>query len=98
MTADDRGSVTTPFLKMMKYRVLTILLLTLGALQLEAQVVTITPAQATVKLRKKRTAVLDVRTQQEFAEGHLPGAVNIDVLDSANFVKQIQTLKKKSNM
>jgi rhodanese-related sulfurtransferase len=79
----------------MKYRVLTILLLTLGVLQLEAQVVTISPAEATVQLKKKRTVVLDVRTQQEYAEGHLPGAVNIDVLDSANFVKQIQTLKKR---
>ena len=95
MMADDRGSVTTPFFKKMKYRVLTILLLTLGVLQLEAQVVTISPAEATVQLKKKRTVVLDVRTQQEYAEGHLPGAVNIDVLDSANFVKQIQTLKKR---
>jgi rhodanese-related sulfurtransferase len=79
----------------MKYHVLTILLLALGVLQLEAQVVTISPAEATVQLKKKRTVVLDVRTQQEYAEGHLPGAVNIDVLDSANFVKQIQTLKKR---
>jgi len=95
MMADDRGSVTTPFLKKMKYHVLTILLLALGVLQLEAQVVTISPAEATVQLKKKRTVVLDVRTQQEYAEGHLPGAVNIDVLDSANFVKQIKTLKKR---
>ena len=79
----------------MKYSFLVILILTLGVLQLEAQVVNITPAEAAVQLKKKRTVLLDVRTKQEFAEGHLPDAINIDVLDSANFIKQIQTLKKR---
>ena len=35
--------------------------------------------------------VLDVRTPQEFAEGHLAGAVNVDVSD-AGFADQLATL------
>lgn len=34
------------------------------------------------------TVLLDVRTPQEFAEGHLPGAVNIDV-ESADFPDRV---------
>ena len=37
------------------------------------------------------TAVIDVRTPMEFAEGHLEGAVNIDV-QTMDFVTQIQEL------
>jgi rhodanese-related sulfurtransferase len=61
----------------------------------QAQFVTVTPEEAAVKMKKKRTVVLDVRTKEEFAQGHLPRAVNIDVLDSTNFVQQIQTLNKR---
>ncbi len=80
---------------MMKYSGLTILLFLIGILPLKAQVVTITPAEAEKKITRKRTVVLDVRTGKEFAEGHLPNAINIDVLDSAVFVQQIQALKKR---
>ena len=37
------------------------------------------------------TVLLDVRTPAEFAEGHLPGAVNIDV-ESPDFAQQISGL------
>ncbi len=37
--------------------------------------------------------VLDVRTPAEFAEGHLPGAVNIDV-ESGDFTSDIAELDK----
>ena len=37
------------------------------------------------------TVVLDVRTPDEFAEGHLPDAVNID-LESGDFAAQIDPL------
>ena len=59
-----------------------------------AQYVTITPGEAATKMKKKRIVVLDVRTKEEFAEGHLPHAVNIDVQDSVNFMQQIQSLRK----
>ena len=35
--------------------------------------------------------VLDVRTPAEFASGHLPGAINVDV-ESADFAARIATL------
>jgi rhodanese-related sulfurtransferase len=35
--------------------------------------------------------VLDVRTPAEFAEGHLPGALNIDV-EGANFASEVAAL------
>ena len=41
----------------------------------------------------KQFAVLDVRTADEFKAGHLPGAVNLDVLD-AGFEQQVAALDK----
>jgi rhodanese-related sulfurtransferase len=41
----------------------------------------------------KQFTVLDVRTADEFKAGHLPGAVNLDVLDSG-FDKQVAALDK----
>ena len=37
--------------------------------------------------------ILDVRTPEEFATGHLPGAINIDV-EAADFTTQIASLDK----
>src|SRR5688572_22543821 len=44
------------------------------------------------KLRKeKNTVVLDVRTAAEFKQGHVPGAVNIDV-NAPDFAEKTQKL------
>lgn len=59
-----------------------------------AQIKTITPATAQKKLNKRNVVVLDVRTTQEYKDGHLPGAVHIDVLDSVAFVNSISKLNK----
>ena len=42
------------------------------------------------------TAVIDVRSGQEYASGHLEGAVNMDV-ESANFAEQIASLDKNGS-
>ena len=42
----------------------------------------------------KQNQVLDVRTPAEFAKGHLPGAVNIDI-NGAEFEQKIAALDKK---
>ncbi len=42
----------------------------------------------------KTNLVLDVRTEKEFAAGHIPGAVNLDVI-GADFDKKIAELDKK---
>lgn len=41
----------------------------------------------------KTNVVLDVRTPKEFASGHIPGAINIDI-KNPNFQQQIAKLKK----
>lgn len=43
--------------------------------------------------KKKKTVILDVRTPEEVAEGHLPGAKNIDVQDEL-FQQNIEQLNK----
>lgn len=45
-------------------------------------------------LKSEHGILLDVRTPQEFAEGHLPGAINIDFLN-AGFPAALDTLDKK---
>ena len=46
------------------------------------------------KMRKEpNTVVLDVRTPQEFSQGHVPGAVNMDISDPM-FKKKIAGLDK----
>jgi len=46
------------------------------------------------KLRKdKQNRVLDVRTPREFATGHLPGAINIDI-NAADFDQKVAALDK----
>ena len=42
-------------------------------------------------LKAPETVILDVRTPAEFAEGHLPGAVNIDV-QAPDFASQVAAL------
>jgi rhodanese-related sulfurtransferase len=43
--------------------------------------------------QSKQFTVLDVRTADEFKGGHIPGAVNLDVLDDG-FDKQVAKLDK----
>lgn len=48
-------------------------------------------------LNKKNTVLLDVRTDAEYKDGHIPGAVQADVLKPDNFKKQIAGLDKTKN-
>lgn len=60
-----------------------------------ANVQNVSPAE-TEKLiaERKDLVVLDVRTPEEFAAGHLPGAKNVDFLD-ANFAKNVAAFAGK---
>ena len=58
-----------------------------------AQVKNISPRTAERKMKKELT-VLDVRTPAEFDSSHIKGAVNYNVLDSIQFMQQIQALDK----
>ena len=44
-------------------------------------------------LKNPDVQIIDVRTPQEFGEGHIPDAVNID-LDSEDFYEQMECLDK----
>ncbi len=46
--------------------------------------------------KDKKIVILDVRTPQEFAAGHLKGAVNIDIYQD-NFYTRIDKLDKKTS-
>jgi rhodanese-related sulfurtransferase len=54
----------------------------------------ISPEQFEKRMHKRKVTVLDVRTPEEFAEGHLHNAVHINVLDSVAFMSRVQNLKK----
>ncbi len=49
------------------------------------------PAEFAAALKRPGTTIVDVRTPAEYAQGHLPGAVNIDV-SSPGFAAQLATL------
>jgi phage shock protein E len=52
---------------------------------------TLGAADFAAALKAPDTAIIDVRTPAEFSEGHLPGAVNIDV-QSPDFAAQVAGL------
>ena len=46
---------------------------------------------------EKKGVLIDVRTPDEFKSGHLPGAINIDVL-SDDFAEKMSELNKKGHV
>ena len=60
-----------------------------------AAVKNIAPEEAAKLLQEKKdVVVLDIRTADEFKEGHIAGAKNIDFLDS-NFAQELGKLEKE---
>jgi rhodanese-related sulfurtransferase len=53
----------------------------------------LSPADFAAATKVAGTVLLDVRTPAEFTQGHLPGAVNLDV-ESAGFVAGLASLDK----
>lgn len=52
---------------------------------------TLDPSQFAAALKAADTVILDVRTAAEFAEGHIPGAINLDV-ESPDFADAVREL------
>lgn len=50
-----------------------------------------------IEIAKSDVQLLDVRTTKEYSEGHIPGAMNIDV-NAPDFEEKIKTLDKKENV
>ena len=53
----------------------------------------LTPAQFAEGLRQPGAVLVDVRRPDEFASGHLPGAVNIEVT-APDFARRVASLNK----
>ena len=51
-------------------------------------------AEAAKLVAEKKVVVLDVRTADEFKDGHIEGAQNIDFLKAADFKEQVAKLDK----
>lgn len=85
----------------MKTKLLLILVLFFGGAATFAQSVkkdsvnVLSVGDFETKSSKKNTLVIDVRTPEEVAEGHLPGSVNINFLGE-NFAQEIDVLNKKT--
>ena len=55
----------------------------------------LTPAQFAEGLRQSGAVLLDVRRPEEFAQGHLPDALNIEVT-APDFVQRVTNLDKNA--
>lgn len=56
----------------------------------------ITPTDAQKIIQGGDTAVIDVRTPEEFNEGHISGAININIYDE-DFSEQVGALPKEKD-
>ena len=50
-----------------------------------------------IEIAKTDVQLVDVRTAKEYSEGHIPGAMNIDV-NAPDFEEKIKALDKKGNV
>ncbi|MEI2786783.1 MAG: rhodanese-like domain-containing protein [Candidatus Nanopelagicales bacterium] len=79
---------------MKRLALLLIVLLGLTACS-SAGATTVSPSEFQNLAQQPGVVVLDVRTPAEFAQGHLPDAINMDV-ESADFPAQIAGLDKNA--
>lgn len=61
---------------------------------LQAQTINLSAAAVEQRIREKDVVVLDVRTAEEFRNGHLPNAQLIDVLQPQQFTQAVKQLSR----
>lgn len=83
--------------RMKKVNLLIILLVLLSACQQTKSEVTTLDITKFDPDTAKKGILIDVRTPEEYAEGHLPNAINIDVEDDS-FAEQMDEIKKSKNV
>ncbi|MBR5541865.1 MAG: rhodanese-like domain-containing protein [Bacteroides sp.] len=62
----------------------------------KAEYKNLTSAQFEELIKDSNVQLLDVRTLEEYTEGHIPGCINIDVKDEAGFLVAVDELLDKS--
>ncbi len=45
----------------------------------------------------ENAVILDVRTEEEFSEGKIPNAINIDIYEGQGFIDKVSELDKQKN-
>lgn len=75
------------------FTLLTPLFLTLGCSQAEDAAKNVDPKAAQALIADQKATVLDIRTPEEFAEGHIPNAKNVDFF-SKSFRETLAKLDK----
>ncbi|MCA1962893.1 MAG: rhodanese-like domain-containing protein [Prosthecobacter sp.] len=78
---------------MKTWSLLLLSLFTVSIFAADNKVQHVDPDGAAKLLEKGGITIVDVRTKDEFSEGHLKGAVNIDILEP-NFEQQLGKLDK----
>lgn len=58
-------------------------------------VANVSPSQAVLLMNRNKIQVLDVRTEEEYRQGHIKDAKNIPVADLANQIKSLEKYKEK---
>lgn len=70
-----------------------VLISTIAFAQESAKVTVIAPKEYAKEIKKDKVQLVDVRTPEEFSEGHIEGAKNIDFF-SEDFAKSFEKLDK----
>ena len=64
-------------------------------IQTERNVARIAIDDVKALMAKKQVVLVDVRDKQSFAQGHMPGAINIVFDDIPNYIEQLQKDKRQ---
>lgn len=70
------------------------LMLALGACNQAEAPTLLVPADYAAMMEKEAGVVLDVRTSEEFAEGHLEGAIQLDYYETESFAAALDAMDK----
>ncbi len=74
--------------------VLLVMLLAVSALAGETKITHVNAKEAAAVIKTGRVKIIDVRTANEFAKGHIEGAKNIDILEEKTFEPDLNALDK----
>ncbi|MGX1927794.1 rhodanese-like domain-containing protein [Flagellimonas sp. 2504JD4-2] len=83
-------------MRVQKILIAFVLLVYFGCLpKTTPEVTTITKSELTAALEKGNIQLLDVRRPGEYDQGHIQGAININVLDSVGFKKGVASMDRE---